>query len=232
MNPTPTWSSLIAFEQQQDYFQHIRDFLQRERVSGKVIYPAEDNVLSAFEATEFSRVKVVILGQDPYHGAGQAHGLAFSVLPGVKIPPSLKNIYKELSQDIEGFSAPNHGYLQHWANQGVLLLNTVLTVEEGKAHSHAKIGWEQFTDAMISALNSQRDGLVFLLWGAHAQKKGQAIDATRHHILTSVHPSPLSARRGFFGCGHFSQTNQYLTGKDMTPIDWRLPQTVECGLLD
>ncbi len=166
-------------------------------------------------------MKVVILGQDPYHGPNQAHGLCFSVLPGVKTPPSLVNMYKELAQDIEGFQIPNHGYLKSWADQGVLLLNTVLTVEQGKAHSHAKTGWETFTDRVIDVLNQHRQGVIFLLWGSHAQKKGQMIDRNKHHVLMAPHPSPLSAHRGFFGCQHFSQTNQILKQLGKTPINWQ-----------
>ena len=162
------------------------------------------------------------MGQDPYHGADQAHGLSFSVKPGVKIPPSLRNMYKELSQDIPGFEIPQHGYLQKWAEQGVLLLNTVLTVEEGQAHSHAKCGWEQFTDAILSELSLHRRNVVFLLWGAHAQKKAGLLDSTKHHLLSAPHPSPLSARRGFFGCKHFSKTNNILIQQGDKPIDWQI----------
>ena len=165
----------------------------------------------------------VTVGQDPYHGPSQAHGLCFSVLPGVAVPPSLVNIYKELYRDIPGFEIPKHGYLLSWAQQGVLLLNTVLTVEAGKAHSHASLGWETFTDRVIASLNESRDGLVFLLWGNHAQKKGQYIDRQKHHVLMAPHPSPLSAHRGFLGCGHFSKTNQYLADAGNTQIDWQIP---------
>lgn len=186
------------------------------------IHP-KDQVFSAFDMTPFEDVRVVILGQDPYHGAQQAHGLAFSVLPGVKIPPSLRNMYKELADDIEGFVPPTHGYLASWAKQGVLMLNTVLTVEEGKAHSHAKCGWETFTDHIIAQLNERNEPIIFLLWGAHAQKKGQAIDESKHFVLNAPHPSPLSARRGFFGCKHFSRTNELLKSQNLSVIDWRLP---------
>lgn len=179
-------------------------------------------VFSAFQLTEFEAVKVVIIGQDPYHGPNQAHGLAFSVKPGVVPPPSLMNMYKELTQDIEGFQIPNHGYLVPWAEQGVLLLNTVLTVEQGKAHSHASFGWETFTDRVIAALNAQREKLVFLLWGSHAQKKGQFIDRQKHCVFTAPHPSPLSAHRGFLGCRHFSKTNAYLMAQGLSPIQWQL----------
>jgi len=221
-----TWHDVIGAEKQQHYFQQTLAFVEGERASGKVVFPPAKDVFNAFKATEFSDVKVVILGQDPYHGQGQAHGLCFSVLPGIKTPPSLVNIYKELAQDITGFDIPQHGYLQSWAEQGVLLLNTVLTVEQGKAHSHAKAGWETFTDKVIEALNVHQNGVVFLLWGAHAQKKGRFIDRSKHHVLTGPHPSPLSAHRGFFGCGHFSETNRYLVEQQKTPIDWQLPVTL------
>lgn len=218
-----TWKEAIGEEKSQSYFQQILRFVQKERAVGKVIYPPPNEVFSAFALTEFDQVKVVILGQDPYHGFNQAHGLSFSVKPGVAPPPSLVNIYKELAQDISGFQIPPHGYLVEWAKQGVLLLNTVLTVEQGRAHSHANIGWEQFTDKVIAQLNQHRENVVFLLWGSHAQRKGQFIDRSRHKVLTSVHPSPLSAHRGFFGCRHFSQTNDYLNTKGLGEINWQLP---------
>ena len=177
-------------------------------------------VFNAFKLTELDSVKVVILGQDPYHGPDQAHGLCFSVLPGVRTPPSLVNIYKEMQRDLPGFVTPNHGFLESWAQQGVLLLNTVLTVQAGMAHSHAHLGWETFTDRVIERINSHCQGVVFLLWGAHAQKKGRFIDRARHHVLTAPHPSPLSAHRGFIGCGHFSEANRLLVQQGMSPIDW------------
>lgn len=223
MSSSQTWQEIIRQQQSQPYFQQINDFVEQQRRDGKVVYPPENQVFSAFDMTPFEDVRVVILGQDPYHGAQQAHGLAFSVLPGVKIPPSLRNMYKELADDIEGFEAPTHGYLESWAQQGVLMLNTVLTVEEGKAHSHAKCGWETFTDHIISQLNERTEPIVFLLWGAHAQKKGQAIDENKHFVLSAPHPSPLSARRGFFGCKHFSQTNELLKSQNLPAIDWCLP---------
>ncbi|MGB1973666.1 MAG: uracil-DNA glycosylase [Vibrio toranzoniae] len=226
MSAPKTWESIINDERDKEYFQSVLAFVEQQRNSGKTIYPPQEQVFNAFDMTPFESVRVVILGQDPYHGANQAHGLAFSVLPGVKIPPSLRNMYKELAQDIEGFEIPNHGYLDSWASQGVLMLNTVLTVEEAKAHSHAKCGWEMFTDAIIAELNQRSEPIIFLLWGAHAQKKGQAIDSERHHVLTAPHPSPLSARRGFFGCKHFSMTNKILSSIDQNPIDWRLPNEV------
>lgn len=217
-----TWTDVIGKEKEQPYFQNALKQVHLARQAGKTIYPPQNEVFNAFKYTAFEEVKVVILGQDPYHGPNQAHGLAFSVKPEVAIPPSLLNIYKELSQDIPSFQIPHHGYLVKWAEQGVLLLNTVLTVERGLAHSHANLGWETFTDRVIAALNEQREHLVFLLWGSHAQKKGSMIDRTRHCVLTAPHPSPLSAHRGFFGCKHFSKTNEYLRGKGIAEIDWQL----------
>lgn len=216
-----TWQEFIETEKQQQYLKKTLAFVSSERAVGKLIFPPENHVFNAFHATELSDVKVVILGQDPYHGQSQAHGLCFSVPAGVKIPPSLKNIYKELASDIDGFEIPNHGYLQHWAEQGVLLLNTVLTVEQGKAHSHAKLGWETFTDRVMETINQHCNNVVFLLWGSHAQKKGSMIDRNRHRVLQAPHPSPLSAHRGFLGCGHFSLTNQYLCDIGHKPIDWQ-----------
>lgn len=227
MNTSTTWHDVIGAEKEQPYFKQTLAFVESERAAGKTVFPPASDVFNAFKATEFSHVKVVILGQDPYHGPNQAHGLSFSVLPGIKTPPSLANMYKELVQDVEGFEIPSHGYLQHWAEQGVLLLNTVLTVEQGKAHSHAKSGWETFTDKVIEAINQHQQGVVFLLWGAHAQKKGRFIDRSKHHVLSAPHPSPLSAHRGFFGCQHFSQTNQLLTAQQKQPIEWKLPMTVD-----
>lgn len=221
-----TWHDVIGAEKQQAYFQQTLSFVDAERQAGKVIYPPAKDVFNAFRFTEFNQVKVVILGQDPYHGPNQAHGLCFSVLPGIKPPPSLVNVYKELAQDIEGFQIPAHGFLQSWAEQGVLLLNTVLTVEQGKAHSHATSGWEVFTDRVIEAINQHQQGVVFLLWGSHAQKKGRFIDRNKHYVLSAPHPSPLSAHRGFLGCRHFSQTNQLLSQQGKTPIHWHLPMMV------
>ncbi|MGL5007481.1 MAG: uracil-DNA glycosylase [Plesiomonas sp.] len=219
--PEQTWSSVIGAEKQQPYFMNIMQHVAAERAAGKEIYPPEKDVFSAFRYTPFDQVNVVILGQDPYHGPNQAHGLCFSVQPGIATPPSLLNMYKELKTDIPGFEMPNHGCLSSWATQGVLLLNTVLTVERSKAHSHAKLGWETFTDAVIAAINTHREGVIFLLWGAHAQKKGQIIDRQRHSVLIAPHPSPLSAHRGFLGCKHFSQTNQILQQKGLAPINWQ-----------
>ncbi len=216
------WQDLLGEEKQQAYFQQILHFVAQQRQAGKVIYPPASDVFNAFKMTPLDQVKVVILGQDPYHGPDQAHGLCFSVKQGIKPPPSLQNIYKELASDIPGFQIPKHGCLEKWAQQGVLLLNTVLTVEQGMAHSHSKIGWERFTDTVIEKLNVHCQGLVFLLWGSHAQKKGSIIDNQRHHVLTSVHPSPLSAHRGFLGCRHFSTTNTLLAKQQQTPIDWQV----------
>lgn len=215
------WQDVIGCEKEKLYFQHIMETVAHERTMGKIIYPPQSDVFNAFRFTEFADTRVVILGQDPYHGPRQAHGLAFSVLPGITPPPSLVNIYKELQSDITGFIYPRHGYLVSWAKQGVLLLNTVLTVEASKAHSHAKIGWETFTDKVIAVLNQYREGIVFLLWGSHAQQKGQFIDRQRHHVLMTTHPSPLSAHRGFLGCRHFSKTNEILAKQGNMVIDWQ-----------
>ncbi|ENO8810321.1 TPA: uracil-DNA glycosylase [Photobacterium damselae] len=217
-----SWQNFLQQQQQQEYFEQIQSYVANARQQGKVVYPPEEDVFSAFTATPLDQVKVVILGQDPYHGPDQAHGLSFSVKPGVKTPPSLANMYKELATDIDGFTIPEHGYLQSWAEQGVLLLNTVLTVEQGNAHSHAKIGWETFTDKVIEHIDQECEGVIFLLWGAHAQKKGKKINTQKHHVLKSAHPSPLSAYRGFFGCQHFSQTNTLLQAMNKTPITWQV----------
>ncbi|HIF9093701.1 TPA: uracil-DNA glycosylase [Photobacterium damselae] len=217
-----SWQNFLQQQQQQEYFEQIQSYVANARQQGKVVYPPEEDVFSAFTATPLDQVKVVILGQDPYHGPDQAHGLSFSVKPGVKTPPSLANMYKELATDIDGFTIPEHGYLQSWAEQGVLLLNTVLTVEQGNAHSHAKIGWETFTDKVIEHIDQECEGVIFLLWGAHAQKKGKKINTQKHHVLKSAHPSPLSAYRGFFGCQHFSQTNTLLQAMNKTLITWQV----------
>ncbi|MFM1687210.1 uracil-DNA glycosylase [Aeromonas salmonicida] len=215
-----TWTDVIGSEKEQDYFKATLATVRSEREAGKVIYPPATEVFNAFKLTELDQVKVVILGQDPYHGPNQAHGLCFSVLPGVRTPPSLVNIYKEMQRDLPDFVTPNHGFLESWAQQGVLLLNTVLTVQAGMAHSHAHLGWETFTDRVIGQINASCQGVVFLLWGAHAQKKGRFIDRSRHHVLSAPHPSPLSAHRGFIGCGHFSETNRLLSQQGMSPINW------------
>ncbi|WP_114195336.1 uracil-DNA glycosylase [Edaphovirga cremea] len=220
MSTSLTWHDVIGQEKKQPYFLDTLAFVAKERESGKTIYPPQKDVFNAFRYTELHQVKVVILGQDPYHGPNQAHGLSFSVRPGIPAPPSLVNMFKELGSDIPGFIRPNHGCLQSWADQGVLLLNTVLTVEAGNAHSHANLGWERFTDRVIAALNENREGVIFLLWGSHAQKKGSIIDPTRHHVLKAPHPSPLSAHRGFLGCKHFSKTNALLQQQGLPTIDW------------
>ncbi|MGB0214268.1 MAG: uracil-DNA glycosylase [Alteromonas oceani] len=217
-----TWQDALGPQKEAEYFSRLMARVESEREAGKVIYPPQQDVFNALKYTPLESVKVVILGQDPYHGPDQAHGLCFSVLPGVKTPPSLVNIYKELAADIDGFVIPKHGTLTSWAEQGVLLLNTVLTVEQGKAHSHAKWGWETFTDAVIDAVNRHQQGVVFLLWGSHAQKKGMHIDTSKHHVLSAPHPSPLSAHRGFLGCKHFSQTNQLLSSQNKSPINWQV----------
>ena len=218
----PSWKSRIGDWFAREDMQQLSAFLRQRKAAGATIYPAGANIFAAFDATPFDAVKVVILGQDPYHGPGQAHGLCFSVQPGVPAPPSLVNIYKELKRDLNIDIAP-HGCLQHWAEQGVLLLNTTMTVERANAASHAKKGWEHFTDRIIQVVSEQQPKLVFLLWGAHAQSKQKLIDATKHLVLTSVHPSPLSAYRGFIGNGHFSRTNKFLEQNGLAAIDWKLP---------
>ncbi|GME29382.1 uracil-DNA glycosylase [Pantoea agglomerans] len=215
-----TWHDVLAEEKEKPYFIETLKQVADERAAGVTVYPPQKDVFNAFRLTELGDVNVVILGQDPYHGPNQAHGLAFSVLPGVQVPPSLQNIYKELMQDIPGFRKPDHGFLESWAKQGVMLLNTVLTVEAGKAHSHARFGWETFTDNVIAAINQHCEGVIFLLWGSHAQKKGSIIDRKRHHVLQAPHPSPLSAHRGFFGSKHFSTTNELLSAAGKKPVDW------------
>lgn len=222
----PHWQQVIERQTSQAYYQFLHDEITRQRTQGVEIFPAEADVFKAFSYRDVKDIKVVILGQDPYHGenqgVSQAHGLAFSVQHGIKVPPSLVNIYKELSTDIVGFTTPEHGNLSTWAEQGVLLLNTVLTVQKANAHSHAKLGWESFTDAIIDELNEQNAGCVFILWGAHAKKKGKNIDQSKHLVLAGPHPSPLSAYRGFFGCQHFSKANHWLVEHDLAPIDWCL----------
>ncbi|RLT94465.1 uracil-DNA glycosylase [Ketobacter sp.] len=218
----PSWKQHLLPQFQADYMQQLRQFLLQQKQAGKVIYPKGDEYFNAFNLTPFDQVKVVIIGQDPYHGPGQAHGLCFSVQQGVAFPPSLQNIFKEIHADL-GLPIPKNGCLTHWAEQGVLLLNAVLTVEQSKAAAHQGKGWEQFTDAAIKALNDQREGIMFLLWGSYAQKKGQIIDTRKHCVLKAPHPSPLSAHRGFFGCRHFSKANQYLESIGQPPIDWSVP---------
>jgi len=218
----PSWKARIGDYLERPDMQALSAFLRAEKQAGKVIYPPGPDIFAAFEHTPFDQVRVVILGQDPYHGPNQAHGLCFSVRPGVQVPPSLQNIFKEIQRDL-GIAPPDHGCLTPWADRGVLLLNAVLTVERGNANSHQGKGWEGFTDAAIDALNREREGIVFMLWGSYAQRKGQLIDARRHRVLKSVHPSPLSAHRGFLGCGHFSAANAYLEEQGQAPIDWSLP---------
>ena len=201
----------------------LRDFLLTRKSHRAVIYPPGAEIFNAMNSTPFEQVRVVILGQDPYHGPGQAHGLCFSVLPGVRIPPSLANIYREIQADL-GIAPPHHGYLQSWAEQGVFLLNAVLTVERGQAGSHQGKGWERFTDTIVQLLNDEREGLVFMLWGSYAMKKGAVIDSRKHLVLKAPHPSPLSAHRGFLGCRHFSTANEYLQQHQQQPIDWSVPE--------
>lgn len=223
MHLAEDWKQALGDEFEQSYMQELRAFLLAEKAAGKVVYPPGPLIFNALNSTPLNRVKVVIIGQDPYHGPGQAHGLCFSVQPGVRTPPSLQNMYKEIQRDL-GYPIPAHGSLQSWADQGVLLLNAVLTVTQAQAGAHANRGWERFTSRIIELLNEQCEHLVFMLWGSYAQKKGQQIDASRHCVLKSVHPSPLSAYRGFIGCGHFSTANEYLLEHGREPIDWRVPE--------
>ena len=218
----PSWKAVLG-----DYFdrpdmQALACFLRAEKAAGKRIYPPGGEIFAALDATPLPAVKAVILGQDPYHGPGQAHGLCFSVRPGVAVPPSLANIFTEIERDL-GVVRPDHGCLTPWARRGVLLLNAVLTVQDGRAGAHQGKGWEGFTDAVVDALNQRREGVVFLLWGSQAQAKGRLIDSRRHEVLKAPHPSPLSAHRGFIGCGHFSACNRYLEQRGVAPIDWSLP---------
>ncbi len=217
-----SWRSSLEQEFRKNYFLQLATHLKTERETGASIYPPGSLIFNAFSLTPFHKVKVVILGQDPYHGKGQAHGLCFSVPEGITPPPSLINIFKELKTDLD-IPLPSHGNLTHWAQHGVLLLNAVLTVRANEPASHAKIGWMDFTTAVIRKLSDEREGLVFLLWGRFAQEKQVFIDATRHHVLKAAHPSPFSADKGFFGCKHFSTTNQLLEKQGLEPIDWRLP---------
>lgn len=221
-----SWQTRLAPEFREPYMMQLRDFLLARKHAGAKIYPPGAQIFNALNCTPFEQVKVVILGQDPYHGAGQAHGLCFSVRLGVPTPPSLLNIFKEIKADL-GIAAPDHGNLQSWAEQGVLLLNAVLTVERGQAGAHQGKGWEQFTDQVVRLLNAQRDGIVFLLWGSYALKKGAVIDRKRHLVLTAPHPSPLSAHRGFLGCHHFSAANAYLESRGQEMVNWALPPASE-----
>ncbi len=217
-----SWREPLAEEFASPYMAVLKSFLVSEKAKGKTIFPKGSEWFRALDLTPLNNVRVVILGQDPYHGPGQAHGLCFSVRPGVRPPPSLLNIFKELESDL-GIPRPNHGFLEHWAQQGVLLLNSVLTVESGLAASHKDKGWERFTDAVIRLVAAQPQPIVFLLWGSYAQKKAAFVDPSRHLILKAAHPSPLSAHNGFLGCKHFSQANAFLETKDQPAIDWSLP---------
>lgn len=217
-----SWKVPLRDEFAQPYMAELRTFLLAEKAAGKHIFPKGSQWFRALDLTPLDSVRVVILGQDPYHGPGQAHGLCFSVSPGVRTPPSLQNIYKELRDDL-GIAPAAHGFLEHWAKQGVLLLNNVLTVEQGIAASHKGKGWERFTDAVVRLVSERPDPIVFLLWGSHAQKKAASVDSGRHLVLKAAHPSPLSAYNGFFGCRHFSQSNDFLAAHGQPPIDWTLP---------
>ncbi len=215
-----SWDEILQEEYQKQYFKDLQQFIEEE-YNTQTIYPPKEDIWSGFKEVPYNKVKVVILGQDPYHGQGQAHGMAFSVKPGVKVPPSLRNIYKELNQTMD-FDIPEHGYLMKWAQEGVLMLNTVMTVREGKAGSHKNKGWEKFTDAVIKKLNDRQSPIVFLLWGAPAKKKEELITSPWHAVLTAAHPSPLSAYNGFFGCDHFNKANQYLKQWGQQPIDFKI----------
>jgi len=217
-----SWKEILKDEFESDYMQKLEIFLFKEKEEGHMIYPPNHLIFNAFNHTPFDKVKAVILGQDPYHGKNQAHGLAFSVQKGIKAPPSLKNIYKELKNDLPDFKTPDHGELTKWADQGVLLLNATLTVREGDPASHQKIGWETFTDRAISELSKRKEKIVFLLWGKNAQAKLPLIDESRHHVLKAAHPSPYSANQGFLGCRHFSKTNELLIANGKSPIDWQV----------
>ncbi|WP_430251204.1 uracil-DNA glycosylase [Neorhizobium sp. DAR64860/K0K1] len=219
-----TWKFALETEFEDPYMADLKSFLVSEKKAGKLIFPKGSEYFRALDLTPLDEVKVVILGQDPYHGEGQAHGLCFSVRPGVRIPPSLVNIYKEMEADL-GIAPAKHGFLEHWAEQGVLLLNSVLTVEEGKAAAHQGKGWERFTDAVIRTVNEECDGVVFILWGAYAQKKAAFVDEERHLVIKSAHPSPLSAHNGFLGSKPFSKANEYLQSIGKDPVDWELPET-------
>jgi uracil-DNA glycosylase len=216
-----SWKEVLQHEFSKTYFQQIVTFLRVEKSQNKVIYPPGNFIFNAFNTTPFDKVKVVLLGQDPYHGQGQAHGLSFSVANGVKPPPSLVNIFKELQSDV-GMLIPNSGELTAWARQGVLLLNAVLTVRAAEPASHAKLGWTDFTDTVIKKISDEKTGVIFLLWGKYAQEKQHLIDETKHYVLKAAHPSPFSADKGFFGCKHFSKTNELLAKQGLQPIDWSL----------
>jgi len=218
----PSWLEVLGGEFDKDYMIRLKEFLKEEKEAGQKIYPKGSDIFNAFWKTPFTNVKVIILGQDPYPGVNQAHGLSFSVQKGIAIPRSLNNIYKELQTDISGFKIPTHGNLTEWAEQGVLLLNATLTLRAGESASHQKKGWEIFTDMVIRKLSEEKEGLVFLLWGSFAQAKSELINEKKHHILKAAHPSPFSADRGFFGCHHFSKTNAILQKEGKEPIDWQI----------
>jgi len=218
----PGWQHILSDEFEKEYMKSLREFLKAEKESGQIVYPKSSDVFNAFKHTAYDNLKVVLLGQDPYHGAGQAHGLSFSVQKGVTIPPSLKNIYKELQTDISGFTKPSHGNLTQWADQGILLLNATLTVRAQQPGSHQGKGWETFTNHVIAEISARKEGVIFLLWGKFAQNKSLLIDAQKHHILTAAHPSPFSAYNGFFGCRHFSKTNEILSAQGAEPINWQI----------
>lgn len=222
-----TWHNIIGPLKEKEYFKNALSYVANQRAKNIQVFPKDSDIFNAFKYTPFEKLKIVILGQDPYHEPNQAMGLAFSVPPGVHTPPSLLNIYKELKEDVPGFSIPNHGCLIPWAKQGVLLLNTVLSVDESKANSHHNIGWEQFTDDVIEAINNYCNNIVFILWGNAAKNKGEKIDRQKHLVLHSAHPSPLSAYRGFFGCKHFSSANNYLHAHGKTTVNWQLPLYVD-----
>lgn len=215
-----SWQKALSDELEKPYITELQNFLDKERAEGRVIFPPKDLIFNAFQHTPYDKVKVVIVGQDPYHGPNQAHGLSFSVQKGIKLPPSLQNIFKEVGANVGGFKT-SHGCLLSWADQGVLMLNSILTVRQGQPASHQGKGWEQFTDAALRKLNEQEKPLVFMLWGKYAQQKGLFLDAHKHLILKSPHPSPFSAHTGFFGCGHFSKANEFLEKSRQTAIDWR-----------
>ncbi len=218
----PTWKAALNAEFEQLYFSEMVNFIKEEKAKGAIIYPPGSLLFNAFEKTPFDKVKVVVLGQDPYHGTGQAHGLCFSVPMGVKPPPSLVNIFKEIKNEFPDFQIPEHGNLEKWAAQGVFLLNAILTVKANQPASHSQIGWQKFTDAVIRKISAEKSGIVFLLWGKFAQEKAALIDDSKHHILKAAHPSPFSAYAGFFGCKHFSKTNELLIQQGLPPIDWNL----------
>ena len=226
LRPDRGWKEHLSEEFRQPFMQGLAEFLAAEEQAGKVLFPASQHCFNALNSTPLENVRVVILGQDPYHGPGQAHGLCFSVRPNVAIPPSLVNIFKEIQDDL-GIAPPDHGCLQPWAEQGVLLLNSVLTVVQGQAGAHQGRGWETFTDKVIETINREREGVVFLLWGSYAKKKGQHIDRTKHLVLDGPHPSPLSAYRGFFGCKHFSKANDWLQRQGKPTVNWALPSKAE-----